>query len=87
MEEAGFWEDSLDLHGYEREEAVLELDIWLNQAFLQDLRLVRIICGWGAGILLKRIEEELARHPLVESHRIEGSAFIVWIIPRSNDGY
>lgn len=87
MEEAGYWEDSLDLHGFEREEAVLELDVWLNQAFLQDLRLARIICGWGGGILLKRIDEELARHPLVESYRLDGPAFIVWIIPRSNDGY
>lgn len=81
------WEDSLDLHGLRRDEAAVTLDLWLQDVFLRDLRVVRIICGWGAGLLLKRIDEELAQHALVESHRVEGSAFIVEIVPRSNDGY
>jgi DNA-nicking Smr family endonuclease len=87
MEEAGFWEDSLDLHGLKREAALHELDLWLNRVFLQDIREVRVICGWGQGILLTVIERALGEHPLVERHRLDGPAFIVEIVPRSDDGY
>ena len=87
MEDAGLWEDSLDLHGLKREAALHELDLWLNRVFLQDIREARVICGWGQGILLTVINNALSEHPLVESHRAEGPAFIVEVIPRSDDGY
>ncbi|HEV2846093.1 MAG TPA: Smr/MutS family protein [Thermoanaerobaculia bacterium] len=87
MDGEGFWEDSLDLHGLKSEAALHELDLWLNRVFFQDIRQVRVVCGWGQGILLNIIDNALTEHPLVERHRAEGPAFIVEIVPRSDDGY
>lgn len=73
----------LDLHGADRETAIRELDLWLNRVFLQGRREGSVICGRGRGILLRAVEEELSRHPLVESYRREGPSFVVGIVPRS----
>jgi dsDNA-specific endonuclease/ATPase MutS2 len=77
--------ESLDLHGLSRERALEELDRWLNQIFLLDIREARVVCGWGRGIILAVVEAELRQHPLVESYRIDGAGFRVEIVARYED--
>lgn len=80
------WEiESLDLHGLSRERALHELDLWLNQIFLANVREARVVCGWGRGIILAVVEAELSRHPLVESYRVDGAGFAIVIAERSDD--
>lgn len=79
--------ESLDLHGLSRERALEELDRWLNQIFLLDIREARVVCGWGRGIILAVVEAELSHHPLVEAYRIDGAGFRVEISARFEDGF
>lgn len=81
-----FETESLDLHGLSRERALHELDLWLNQIFLLDVREARVVCGWGRGIILAVVEAELSRHPLVESYRVDGAGFALVIAARAEDG-
>jgi DNA mismatch repair protein MutS2 len=60
---------SLHLRGQRAEEALLELDKYLDRAYLARLPEVRIVHGKGTGTLRRLIREELQRHPLVASHR------------------
>ena len=59
----------LDLRGQVTEEALHELDQYLDQAFLAHLPWVRIIHGKGSGVLRQVIREELRQHPLISSYR------------------
>ena len=62
----------LDLHSFTVEEALPELDQYLNNAFMAGHSEVRIVHGKGAGILRQAVNRELKRHPLVRSFRIGG---------------
>lgn len=59
----------LKLIGMRAEEALLELEPFLNHASAAGLSEVRIIHGIGTGKLRNAIREELGRHPLVEDFR------------------
>ena len=54
------------------DEAILKLDKYLNDAFMAGLYQVRVIHGKGTGTLRQVIRGQLARHPLVKSHRPGG---------------
>jgi DNA mismatch repair protein MutS2 len=60
---------TLQLRGQRAEEALLELDQYLDRVYLARLPEVRIVHGKGTGTLRRLIREELQRHPLVASHR------------------
>jgi len=60
----------LDLRGHNLEEAILEVDRFLNDAFLSNLGVVYIIHGKGTGVLRTGIQEYLRKHRLVKSHRL-----------------
>jgi DNA mismatch repair protein MutS2 len=60
---------TLQLRGQRAEEALFELDKYLDRAYLAHLPEVRIVHGKGTGTLRRLIREELQRHPLVASHR------------------
>ncbi len=66
VESPGF---ELDLRGQVTEEALHQLDQYLDQAFLARLPWVRIIHGKGSGILRQAVREELRDHPLISSYR------------------
>ncbi len=66
VESPGF---ELDLRGQVTEEALHQLDQYLDQAFLARLPWVRIIHGKGSGVLRQAIREELRTHPLISSYR------------------
>ena len=59
----------LDLRGQRVEEALPELDKYLDSAYLAGLPYVRIIHGKGTGTLRKVVREALAENPLVASYR------------------
>ena len=59
----------LKLIGMRVDEALAELEPFINHAHAAGLREVRVIHGLGSGRLRDAVREELERHPLVESHR------------------
>lgn len=58
----------LDMRGWRVEDALAELDSYLNDAALSGLALVRIVHGKGTGALRQAVREQLAHHPLVKSY-------------------
>ncbi len=62
----------LDLRGQTLDEAILEVDRFIDHALLANLQHISIIHGKGTGVLRKGITEHLKRHPMVASHRIGG---------------
>ena len=60
---------SCDLHGLLVDEAITKCDAFLNQEFLKEEEVVRIIHGRGTGILRKEIQKYLKDHELVKDFR------------------
>ncbi|MDL2280814.1 endonuclease MutS2 [Selenomonadales bacterium OttesenSCG-928-I06] len=60
----------IDIRGLTVEEAVLELDRYIDQALLSNLNEVLIIHGKGTGSLRKGIKTYLEQHPKIKSNRI-----------------
>jgi DNA mismatch repair protein MutS2 len=59
----------LDLRGLTVDDMLVELDRYLDQAYLAGLPFVRIIHGKGTGTLRRAVRQQLDHHPLVRSHR------------------
>jgi len=57
----------LDIRGTRVEQALEELDSYLNDAVMSGMSTVRIVHGKGTGALRSAIREQLAHHPLVKS--------------------
>jgi DNA mismatch repair protein MutS2 len=55
----------LDLRGARAEEALAELDRYLNNAAVAGYDRVRVVHGKGTGALRNAVREALAVHPLV----------------------
>ena len=64
--------DELNLHSLTTDEALMELNKYLNDALMAGLYQVRIVHGKGTGTLRDFVRRELARHPLVRSYRTGG---------------
>lgn len=60
----------VDLRGYPAEEAIIEVDRFLDDSFLLGLGEVTIIHGKGTGVLRNRIQEHLKGHPHIKSFRL-----------------
>jgi DNA mismatch repair protein MutS2 len=58
----------LDLRGARAEEALAELDRYLNHAAVAGYDRVRVVHGKGTGALRNAVRETLATHPLVREH-------------------
>ena len=61
---------SINLHGYTVEEAILEVDRYLDDAFLAGLSEVSIRHGKGTGALRSGIQGFLRKHPHVAQFRL-----------------
>ncbi|SKA88960.1 DNA mismatch repair protein MutS2 [Caloramator quimbayensis] len=61
---------SIDLRGQTLDEALYNLDKYLDDAFLAGLESVRIIHGKGTGVLREGIKSELKKHRYVKNIRI-----------------
>lgn len=59
----------LDLRGYRYEDALIELDQYLDQAVLSNFEQVYIIHGKGTGVLQKGVQQHLKRHKSVKTFR------------------
>ena len=62
----------LDLRGARADEALEELDRYLNDASLAGYDRVRVVHGKGTGALRSAVGLALAKHPLVRGHEIAG---------------
>lgn len=60
-------EDAIDLHGFVPKEIPAVVESYIEAAALQGLTEVRLIHGRGKGVQRRRVQDLLARHPLVES--------------------
>lgn len=60
----------IDLRGQTAEDAILELDRFLDGAMLSGMNVVHCIHGKGTGVLRKAIHEHLRRHKQVRSFRL-----------------
>ncbi len=60
----------LDLRGTTLDEAIMEVDRFLDEAFLSNLGQVYIIHGKGTGALRTGVQEFLRRHKHVKSYRL-----------------
>jgi DNA mismatch repair protein MutS2 len=67
MEDRPSVETQLDIRGWRVEDALEELDTYLNDAAMYGMNSVRIIHGKGTGALRAAIREQLVHHPLVKS--------------------
>jgi len=57
----------IDLRGWRVDEALEEVDAYLNNAVMAGMHQVRLLHGKGTGALRQAIREQLAHHPLVKS--------------------
>jgi DNA mismatch repair protein MutS2 len=62
----------LDLRGKRAEEVAPELDSYLNDVSVTNFSQVRIIHGFGTGVVRQIVRDILASHPLVKSFRPGG---------------
>ena len=62
----------LDLRGYRYEEAIMELDKFIDQALLSNYHMVYIIHGFGTGAIRDAVREYLKKCKEVESFRYGG---------------
>ena len=60
----------LDLRGDNLEEALMEVDHFIDEAFLSNLGQIHIIHGKGTGILRAGIQDYLRKHKHVKSYRL-----------------
>lgn len=60
---------SLDLHGMRPSEAESQVESFLNHAFIEGTKSVRIVHGKGTGILRQTLHTYLKGHPLVAQFR------------------
>ncbi len=58
----------LDMRGWRVEQALEELETYLNDAAVSGMSSVRIVHGKGTGALRTAVREQLAHHPLVKSY-------------------
>lgn len=62
---------TLDLHGYDRDYARIQINDFINDNYKIKNRRVIIIHGNGSGVLKKTTQETLRRNNLVEDYKID----------------
>ncbi|HEY4025238.1 MAG TPA: endonuclease MutS2 [Candidatus Dormibacteraeota bacterium] len=63
----GLVSQQLDMRGWRVEDALEELETYLNDAVMSGVSSVRILHGKGTGALRTAVRQHLSRHPLVQS--------------------
>jgi len=59
----------VDLRGQTLDEALLEVDRFIDRALLANLQTITVIHGKGTGVLRKGITDYLKQHPMVKEYR------------------
>ncbi|ABO50166.1 DNA mismatch repair protein, MutS family [Desulforamulus reducens MI-1] len=70
MDKAQHIGTSLDLRGMTADEAMLEIEKYLDDAFLAGLSSVTLVHGKGTGALRTSVQRELKNHPRVKTFRL-----------------
>lgn len=60
----------LDLRGMNAEEALLEVDMFIDNAVMAGLERLTVIHGKGTGVLRAAVQQHLKRHPSVKGYRL-----------------
>ncbi len=60
----------IDIRGMASDEAIIELDKYIDNAVLSGITDIRIIHGKGTGVLRKAVQEHLKRHKSIKSYRL-----------------
>lgn len=60
----------IDIRGMASDEAIIELDRYIDNAVLSGITDIRIIHGKGTGVLRKAVQEHLKRHKNISSYRL-----------------
>ncbi|MDR2654470.1 MAG: endonuclease MutS2 [Oscillospiraceae bacterium] len=60
----------IDVRGMNSEEALMEIDKFLDNAVFSNIRTLTVIHGKGTGILRKSVHEQLRKHRNVKSYRL-----------------
>lgn len=60
---------TIDLHGYRVEEALAELDRYIDRSILADFPYIKICHGTGTGRLYKAVHQYLKDHQAIKSYR------------------
>lgn len=60
----------LDMRGMASDEAILELDRYIDNALISGLETIRIIHGKGTGVLRKSVQSHLRSHKAIKSFRL-----------------
>lgn len=60
----------LDLRGQNAQEAILNVDSFIDQALLSGIGQLTIIHGKGTGVLRAAVQQHLKQHPSVKSYRL-----------------
>jgi len=60
----------IDMRGMASDEAILELDRYIDNALVSGLETIRIIHGKGTGVLRKSVQAHLRGHKAVKSFRL-----------------
>ena len=61
------YSNKIDVRGYNTEDAIYEIDKFLDDSFIANLNEVTIVHGKGTGILRNNITDFLKKHKLVKS--------------------
>jgi DNA mismatch repair protein MutS2 len=59
--------NTIDIRGLDSEEAVKEVDLFLDRAYLRDRQGIFVIHGHGGGVLKKKVREYLKNSPYISS--------------------
>ena len=62
--------NEIDLRGRNIEEAILELDKYIDDSYIAGLKEVYVIHGKGTGAIREGLQDYFRRHKLIKSHRV-----------------
>ncbi len=63
---------SIDLHGLDSDEALFELDKFINESIMNNNDIIKVIHGKGRGVLKNKIYEYLSESVLVKKYENAG---------------